>query len=84
MGWSVERHEEHETQRRKLLALADAWPIPRFPLDGGDVKALGIEEGPKVGALLRDVEQWWIDSDFTPDRDTLLARLGDAARKHKG
>jgi poly(A) polymerase len=84
MGWSSEGHEEHEVQRRKLLALADAWTIPRFPLDGGDVKALGIEEGPKVGALLRDIEQCWIDSDFAPDRDTLLVRLKDAARKHKG
>ena len=48
------------------------------------MKRLDIGEGPKVGALLRDLEQWWIDSDFGPDRETLLARLRDIIKKQKG
>ena len=69
---------------RALLALADAWKKPRFPLDGRDAKALGLEEGPKIGAALHDIEQWWIENDFAPDRAACLARLGEVAKKTAG
>jgi poly(A) polymerase len=67
-----------------LESLSHSWTRPQFPIDGRDVKRLDIGEGPKVGALLRDLEQWWIDSDFGPDRETLLARLRDMIKKQKG
>ena len=43
--------------------------------------ALGLEEGPLIGTLLREIESWWVDSDFAPGRAALLARLKDAAKK---
>jgi len=43
--------------RARLVAL----PRPMFPLEGRDVLALGVPEGPRVGALLRDVRRWWLD-----------------------
>jgi len=43
-------------------------PLPAFVLDlaitgatARDVLALGAPEGPRVGALLRAVRQWWLD-----------------------
>jgi poly(A) polymerase len=62
-----------------LEELSRSWTKPQFPLDGGDVKALGVEVGPRIGALLRELELWWVAQDFRPDRDALLARLRDAA-----
>ena len=63
--------------------LMETWPIPKFPLDGRDVKALGVNEGPEIGSLLKDVEQWWIDQDFVPDRNALLARLRETAKRQR-
>jgi poly(A) polymerase len=64
---------------RGLIDLAGAWTRPRFPLGGADVAALGIPPGPRVGALLREAEAWWIAGDFPDDRAALLARLKAAA-----
>ena len=66
---------------RVLLALAGSWKPPALPLDGNDVMALGIEEGPRIGVLLREVEHWWEERDFAPDRAALLSRLKEAAIK---
>ena len=60
---------------REAIAQAQAWTRPSFPLTGEDVMAAGTPKGPEVGQRLRDLEAWWIDEDFTPDRAALLAKL---------
>ncbi len=62
-------------QWRALLAMADAWKRPRFPLTGRDVMLAGVPEGPLVGRVLGEVEDWWVDSDFTDDEFSLAERL---------
>jgi poly(A) polymerase len=57
------------------LQLARDWPAPSFPLSGADVVSLGVPPGPQIGALLRDVEAWWIAGDFTADRAHCLDEL---------
>jgi poly(A) polymerase len=57
------------------LAEAQAWTRPSFPLGGADVLALGACPGPRVGRLLRAVEEWWVDQDMLPDRPACLAQL---------
>jgi poly(A) polymerase len=69
-----------ETRLRALLALAAEWMPPRFPLAGGDVTALGLPPGPRIGQLLAAVRDWWEDSDFTADRAACLERLEEIAR----
>ena len=64
-----------------LLALADTWPLPQFPLKGRDVTALGVPPGPAIGRLLADVETWWEEGDFSAARD---ACLGELARRARG
>lgn len=49
--------------------------IPVFPLDGEDVKAAGIAQGPEIGRIMRDVEQWWIEKDFKPGRAACLKKI---------
>ncbi|MDE2495144.1 MAG: CCA tRNA nucleotidyltransferase [Alphaproteobacteria bacterium] len=62
-------------QWRALLAMADAWTRPVFPLTGRDVMRAGVPEGPLVGRVLGEVEEWWVDSDFTDDEFSLAERL---------
>jgi poly(A) polymerase len=61
------------------LATVAAWRPMKFPLKGRDAVALGLAPGPGVGALLAEVEAWWIAEDFQPDRAACLARLKDLA-----
>ena len=62
-------------RRQKLLALAEQWSPPEFPLTGRDVTALGIPPGSRVGRLLDQLRRWWEEGDFTADREACLRRL---------
>ncbi len=51
---------------------------PVFPLEGRHVVAMGIPSGPRVGALLRDVRQWWMDGACTAGPAECLAKLAQS------
>jgi poly(A) polymerase len=55
------------------LETVAAWDGRAFPVKGRDLIALGADTGPGLGALLKDLEDWWIARDFAPDRDAVLA-----------
>jgi len=63
-----------------LLRMADTWIAQEFPINGNDVMAAGIPEGPRIGNTLLILEDWWIEQDFRPDRLALLARLKDLSK----
>jgi poly(A) polymerase len=58
----------------RLLAFAERWKRPVFPIKGSDLAALGMAPGPELGDMLRALETEWIDESFKPDRDALLDR----------
>jgi poly(A) polymerase len=57
---------------------------PVFPLRGADVVAAGITAGPKVGALMDQIEKWWIASDFSADRAACLIELDRTVSAARG
>jgi poly(A) polymerase len=61
--------------RRRLSRM----PRPVFPLEGRHVVALGVPAGPAVGALLREVRQWWLDGGCVADRAACIAQLARMA-----
>ena len=63
--------------------LSFSWIPPRFPITGADVVALGLAPGPDIGAVLKEVERWWIDQDFRPDERQLAEYLGERVRLRK-
>jgi poly(A) polymerase/tRNA nucleotidyltransferase (CCA-adding enzyme) len=56
-------------------------PAPVFPLEGRDVLALGVAEGPRVGALLRAVRQWWRDGGCTANAKACRVELARQVRR---
>ncbi|HWA30806.1 MAG TPA: hypothetical protein VG867_06900, partial [Rhizomicrobium sp.] len=75
LKWAEDSKESNYIQWRAMLAMADAWERPKFPLDGGNVMAAGVPQGPLIGKILGEVEEWWIDSDFIADEFSLAERL---------
>ena len=53
------------------------WQRPVFPLRGADILAAGFSPGPTVSALLKELESWWVEAGFAPDREACLRRLRD-------
>lgn len=58
-----------------FLAGIDAWRPAIFPLRGRDAIALGVPSGPRLGRLLRQVEEWWEEEGYRPDHAACVARL---------
>jgi len=75
LKWAEDPKASNTMQWRALLALADSWQRPKFPLTGESVMVAGVPRGPLIGRILSEVEEWWIDSDFIDDEFSLAERL---------
>lgn len=80
LAWAGARGTAATPQWRALIALAETWTAPVFPLTGGDAMAAGVARGPAVGEALREVEDWWIDQDFPDDRPGAIEKLKAVAQ----
>lgn len=65
---------------RAALALAESWTPPELPVSGGDALKMGLAPGPRIGALISAVEDWWVAGDFAADRAACLAELQRRAK----
>ncbi len=59
-----------------LLGEIDDWVVPKLPIGGGELVALGVPPGPDVARLLHMVEDRWVEEGF-PDRARALAIARD-------
>ncbi|MEO8927153.1 MAG: CCA tRNA nucleotidyltransferase [Caulobacteraceae bacterium] len=75
LAWAASDRPAAAIQWRALLPMAQCWPRPTLPLTGEEVVAAGVPHGPRVGAVLREIEAWWIDNDFTLDKLSMVERL---------
>ncbi|MBS0408531.1 MAG: CCA tRNA nucleotidyltransferase [Proteobacteria bacterium] len=80
LAWAASDRMAATTQWRALLPLGQSWPIPTFPLTGDEVAAAGVPRGPLMGAVMREVEAWWIDNDFIDDKLSIVERLKAVAQ----
>ncbi len=80
LAWAGAERTGAGVQWRALLPIAQTWPRPVFPLSGDEVIAAGVPKGPLVGAVLREVEAWWIENDFLDDALSLVERLKAVAQ----
>jgi poly(A) polymerase/tRNA nucleotidyltransferase (CCA-adding enzyme) len=58
-----------------LRARLAALPRPAFPLRGRDLRAAGVPPGPRLGGLLRQTREWWMDGGCRADAASCRAEL---------
>ena len=75
LAWAEDAEPRRTSQWRAMIALANGFVAPRFPVSGEQVLAAGARPGPAVGQILRELERWWVDQDFTEDEMGLVERL---------
>lgn len=63
------------SQYAALIATAEKWVIPVFPLKGEDLLKQGYVGGPALGATLTKLEDSWVESGFMLDCETMLDSL---------
>ena len=77
LSWARAGADKDAARWQGLLAAAGKYQRPKLPITGRDVMALGLS-GERVGEVLGAVEAWWIEQDFAPDRDAVLAKAREA------
>ena len=73
--WSKDSNEKTTINWRALVEVGASWVKPDFTIKATDVLNMGIPEGPKLGEILTELEEWWIDNDFIEDQFSLIERL---------
>jgi poly(A) polymerase len=73
----VERDAPDVVTLSELSQFIAGWIEPKFPLTGADLKQAGIAAGPTMGRMLAELESWWVEADFKPDRNACAAKLSE-------
>ena len=42
--------------------MVSLYDVPKFPISGNDIKALGYEESKEIGYIKKKVEKWWLEN----------------------
>lgn len=79
LAWAAAGNDKAQAWRA-LVAHAQMWTPPKLPLTGDEIMAAGVPAGPKVGIIMREVEDWWIDADFPDDKLSVIERLKAVAQ----
>jgi poly(A) polymerase len=75
LSWARSRAPLTDHHWQALLDLPSKWQRPSFPVNGKVLQDHGVPQGPELGRMLRQLEDWWIASDFQPERDELLRKV---------
>lgn len=61
--------------RKDLIQKLHTWTPPQFPVNGSDLIAAGVQQGPEMGRKLAVLRQEWEASGFKLTRNELLKRI---------
>ncbi len=75
VSWALSGAASDDRVWREVVALANEWTAPVFPVTGADLKDFGVAAGPEMGAILTALEDWWVASGFPDDKAEVLQRL---------
>ncbi|MGL4398092.1 MAG: CCA tRNA nucleotidyltransferase [Hyphomicrobium sp.] len=64
-----------DSARAARVTLPARWQAPKMPVRGADLLAAGVDKGPRLGAILKAFEDWWVENDFPSDPDVVRRSL---------
>ncbi len=71
-AWAASRAPTSDTGWQQFISRVEEMPVPEFPLQGSDLIALGMAEGPAMGDLLRRLETHWLERGTAATKRALL------------
>ncbi|MEM8540414.1 MAG: CCA tRNA nucleotidyltransferase, partial [Pseudomonadota bacterium] len=74
-GLYVQTAMQRDDDLASFAKSIEAWKLPEMPIKGADLLERGYEKGPNLGGKLKQIEEIWISSDFSLDRDALLSQI---------
>ena len=83
INWVNDPNTKNEVNWRSLCEVASTFEKPKFDLEARDVIGMGVSEGPLVGEILNEVEDWWAENGFIDDKFSLIERLKAIAQARK-
>ncbi|MDA7688122.1 CCA tRNA nucleotidyltransferase [Pelagibacteraceae bacterium] len=75
LNWIKDSNQKNDLNWHTLYEVAKNFEQPKFSFGANDIIRMGIEEGPLVGKILSELEEWWIDGDFIDDEYSIFERL---------
>ena len=60
--------------KNQILNTLQNWPPPVFPINGNDLKKIGLKRSQLLGKILKETKNWWIAKDFKPNRKECLVK----------
>ena len=72
------KHKKNSVNLKKYIKainLVKKLTLPKFPIEGKDVLNSSIKPGPLVGKILQQVEKWWIENDFKPNKKECITKI---------
>lgn len=57
-----------DSELPELMRQIENFTPHEFPLQAEDLLAMGVQPGPRLGEILREVENWWLSGDYAADR----------------
>lgn len=75
LNWIKDPNQKNDLNWHTLHEIAKNFERPNFSFGANDIIRMGIKEGPLVGKILSELEEWWIDNDFIDDEYSIFERL---------
>ncbi len=84
LAWAASQRDIGDPDALKAIGHAKSEAIPNLPFRGADIVERGVSPGPKIGAIMREFEAWWIDCEFPQDKDRLERKLTELIAAQNG
>ena len=75
LNWVKDPNQKNDLNWHTLYEIAKNFERPNFSFGANEIIRMGIKEGPLVGTILSELEEWWIDNDFIDDEYSIFERL---------
>ncbi|MBN44354.1 MAG: poly(A) polymerase [Rhodobiaceae bacterium] len=74
LSWVFSSSKAIDKKWKSILTQINKTKTPIFPLKAKDLLSFGLEEGPIIGEILKEIEQDWINSCFELSKEELLLK----------